>query len=212
MEQPHKFGQVSVVHHQFLMKSIISSFTGASRNRNSSSEAKNDYKDGNSSSGNTGKSSNLRGMDEKLFNTCVDLLEVFTKKASSEPSFASDLVAVSHTSHEVESVVSSILGGMASKRFLESNSSTTLWVSLLTVLDSIPALFSAEHCGELRDGSEHNLLLLGRKHPPNNHHNTIEQPLQVTAGIATTHHPLLALPPPLIRLPLHFNLVFIPIT
>ena len=138
------------------MKSIISSFTGASRNRNSASESKSD-----TNSGNTGKGSNLRGMDEKLFNTCVDLLEVFTKKASSESSFVSELVAVNHTSREVESVVSSILGGMASKRFLESNSSTTLWVSLLTVLDSIPALFSAEQCAELRDGSEDSLLLLG---------------------------------------------------
>jgi hypothetical protein len=138
----------------------MSSFTGAGRSRNSASETKSDHKRLNSAD-NLANSSLFRGMDEKLFNTCVDLLEVFTKKASAEQSFVSELVAVNHSSREVDSVVSSILGGMASKRFLESNSGPVLWVSLMQVLDSIPALFSAEQCGELRDGSEDTLSLLG---------------------------------------------------
>ena len=152
-------GQFAVIN-KSVMKSIMSSFTGAGRNRNSASESKTDYNRTNSS----GTPGNLRGMDEKLFNTCVDLLEVFAKKASAEVSFAGDLVAVNHASREVDSVVASVLGGMASKRFLESNPSAVLWVSLLKVLESIPALFSAEQCGELRDGSEDGMALLGTEH------------------------------------------------
>ena len=144
------------------MKSIINSFTGAGRNRNSASESKSDHKGTNSIDTTTINPNNLRGMDEKLFNTCVDLLEVFAKKLSVETaSFASDLMAVNHASREVDSVVSSILGGMASKRFLEANPSAILWVSLLKVLESIPALFTAEQCGDLRDASEDGLALLG---------------------------------------------------
>ena len=130
------------------MKSLMSNFSGTGRNRGS--DLKND--------GNHGSNA-TRVFDEKLFNNCSDLLEIFTKKATSETQFATEVInatnggVISSTNREVENVSSSLLSNMASRRYLEGTSSVVLWYALLRVMDTCQSVFSVEQCGELRDAS-----------------------------------------------------------
>ena len=125
----------------------MSNFSGTGRNRGS--DLKND-------ANNVGNAS--RVVDEKLFTSCSDLLEIFTKKATSEPQFAAEVINATNgggmsTNREVENVSSSLLSNMASRRYLEGTSSVVLWYALLRVMDTCQAVFSLEQCGELRDAS-----------------------------------------------------------
>ena len=130
------------------MKSLMSNFSGTGRNRGS--DLKND-------ANNVGNAT--RVFDEKLFTTCSDLLEIFTKKATSETQFATEVInatnggVMSSTNREVENVSSSLLSNMASRRYLEGTSSVVLWYALLRVMDTCQAVFSPEQCVDLRDAS-----------------------------------------------------------
>jgi len=142
-------------HSNSKMKSMMSNFSGTGRNRGL--DLKNDTNNGGNAS---------RVFDEKLFTTCSDLLEIFTKKAASETQFATEVITatnsglMSSTNREVENVSSSLLSNMASRRYLEGTSSVVLWYALLRVIDTCQAVFSLEQCGELRDGSDDDLSLV----------------------------------------------------
>ena len=138
------FGTPSIILNMLSM----SNFSGSGRNRGS--DLKNDANTANNAT---------RVFDEKLFTTCSDLVEIFTKKAISETQFATEVInatntgLMSSTNREVENVSSSLLSNMASRRYLEGTSTVVLWYALLRVVDTCQAVFSHEQCGELRDAS-----------------------------------------------------------
>jgi hypothetical protein len=90
-------------------------------------------------------------MDEKTLSCVIDLLEVLVKKSTFD-SVVSGIVDAS--GKEVESVYSSVINGMASKRFLESSSSATLWTAMIQVLNTSAPILSDSQCNDLRSASE----------------------------------------------------------
>ena len=113
----------------------------------------------------------LRSLDDKLFNTIIDLLEVFTKRASNDENFLIDVVnhsnnIVINSKKEIDSIASSVLDNMASKKFLESaTSSSILWFSFIRVLNNIEYIFNYDQCMELRDCSDDTLALISASLP-----------------------------------------------